>query len=592
MSAQEGFVYEINPIPGHIPSAPNGLAASTTIDQVFLNWDKPDKDGGCRILEYNVYRADASTDWTLVQNHTNRTFDDWDVENGVRYRYRVAAVNHLGEGAFAELTTTVPVIPPSEPLDLTATTGNGSVTLNWTSPLDLGGGRIEAYVVYKGPTRNELEVLKTIGNVTSFVDDTAILGEFVYYAVTGRNSGGLGTQSSAVRIKPVGPPSAPGSFSAVGEDGQVTLTWAAPGSDGGAMLIGFYVYRGTTPDNAERVATKTVTQLSHVDTGVVNGVQYVYYLTAYSDVAESRPTNAIDITPFGLPGRVSDLRTTADDGQVTLDWSPPETDGGRPITKHKVYAGEGSAGAMVYLTQIGNVTTFSHTGLTNGITYFYQVTAVNEAGEGQVSETVSARPMALPGPVTDFEAEAVKGGIKLTWKLPEDLGGADSVKVWIYMKDPDSNQPLDFAVGTTQFLDINVTSGVTYRYWARTETSFGWGPTVGPVTVTAASVPGPVRNLQTAYGDGEVHLAWSAPDEDGGSPVVEYIVRRGIFVTGMVEIARSTTLSYNDTGLENGKEYLYLVVAVNAVGAGAETDPVEGKPLGPPAAPGLFKAEA
>ncbi len=592
LSAEEGFIYEIDPIPGHIPGAPKGLKDSTTTDQVFLNWDKPDKDGGCRILNYNVYRADASSDWTLLQNHTNRTFDDWDVNNGVRYRYRVAAVNHLGEGAFAELTTTVPVIPPSEPLDLKASTDNGSVTLNWTPPIDLGGGRIEAYVVYRGPTRNELEVLETIGNLTSFLDDTAILGEFVYYAVTGRNSGGLGIQSAAVRIKPVGPPGAPGGFSAVGEDAKVTLTWTAPGSDGGSMLIGFYVYRGTTLDNVGVVATKTVVQLSHVDTSVVNGVQYVYYLTAFTDVAESRPSNAIDVTPFGLPGRAQDLEATADDGQVSLDWSPPETDGGRAITKYKVYAGEGSAGAMTYLTQIGNVTTFSHTGLTNGITYFYQVTAVNAAGEGQVSVTVSATPMALPGPVTEFAAEAVKGGIRLTWKIPEDLGGAESVKVWIYETDPDAPQFEDFMIGATSFLDTNVTPGVTYRYWAKTETSFGWGPTVGPVTVTAVSAPGQVRNLLTSYGDGEVHLTWSAPEDDGGSEVVEYIVRRGIFVTGMVEIARVTTLSYDDTGLVNGKEYLYLVVAVNSVGGGAETDPVEGKPLGLPAVPGLFKAEA
>ncbi len=592
LSSQDGFVYEINPIPGQLPGAPKGLRDSTTKDQVFLNWDKSDQDGGCRILGYNVYRADASTNWTLMQFHANMTFDDRDVDNGVTYRYRVAAVNHLGEGAFADLTTTIPVVPPSEPLDLAATSGNAFVTLNWTPPLDLGGGRMEVYVVYRGATRYEMEVLREVGNVTSFVDETAILGEFVYYAVAGMNSGGEGPMSATVRIKPVGPPGAPTNFNAVADDGQVTLTWVAPGSNGGSMLIGFYVYRGTSIDTLTRIATMVVTQLSLEDTGVVNGVQYVYYLTAFTEVGESGPTKAIDVTPFGLPGRVMDLQAIADDGQVILEWSPPASDGGQPISKYKIYAGEGSSGSMVYLTQIGNITTFDHVGLTNGVTYFYQVSAVNEAGEGAVSEIVSVTPMSLPGSVRDFTAEAVKDGIMLTWRLPEELGGAESVRIWIYEADPDSPQFEDSVVGATGFLDTNVTPGITYRYWARTETAFGWGPAVGPVEVAAVTVPGTVRDLETAFGDQEIHLIWSAPEDDGGSPVVEYIVKRGIFVTGMVEVARVTTLEHTNEGLNNGKEYLFMVVAVNAIGAGSETDPVPGTPLGPPAAPGLFKAEA
>jgi len=592
LSGQEGFVYEINPIPGHIPSAPNGLAASTTIDQVFLNWDKPDRDGGCRILGYNVYRADASTNWTLMQFHANRTFDDWDVENGITYRYRVAAVNNLGEGAFADLTTSIPVVPPSEPLDLTASSGNGSVTINWTSPVELGGGKIRAYLVYRSPTRNELEVLGEVGNVTSFVDDTATLGEFYYYAVAGMNSGGEGPMSATVRIKPVGPPGAPSNFNAVGNDGQVTLTWAAPGTNGGSMLIGFYIYRGTSLDNVTRIATMIVTQRSLEDSDVVNGVRYVYYLTAFTEVGESGPTKTIDVTPFGLPGRVMDLQAIADDGQVILEWSPPASDGGQPITKYKIYAGEGSAGSMVYLTQIGNITMFDHSGLTNGITYYYQVTAINKAGEGLVSGTISANPMGLPASVQDFTAAAIKDGIRLTWRLPDDLGGAESVKVWLVRGDPDAPQFEDAVIGAVEYLDINVTPGTTYEYWARTETIFGMGPLVGPVEVTAVTVPGAVRELETAYGDGEVRLTWSAPEEDGGSPVVEYIIKRGIFVTGMLVVARVTVLTHTDTGLDNGKEYLYVVVAVNAVGAGAETEPVRGTPLGPPGAPGLFKAEA
>ena len=71
---------------------------------------------------------------------------------------------------------------------------------------------------------------------------------------------------------------------------------------------------------------------------------------------------------------------------------------------------------------------------------------------------------------------------------------------------------------------------------------------------------------------------------------MEYIVKRGQFVAGMVEVARVSDTTFKDSGLENGKTYVYVVVAVNSLGAGAECEPVEGTPLGPPAAPGIFRA--
>lgn len=591
-SGEDGFLYEINPIRGNIPGIPTNYSISTTQDLVFLQWYQPENFGGCRIQQYSLSRTTAKSDWIELQKSSNTSYEDHQIDHGATYHYRVAAINSVGIGDYIINSTTIPVIPPTEPLDLRSSTGNGSVTLNWTPPTDLGGGRIREYVIHRGPTRDELTVLETVGNVTWFIDDTANLGEFVYYAVAARNGGGTGPLSAAVRIKPVAPPGAPTGFMATGGDGKVTLKWVAPASDGGSMLLGYYVYRGTALNDVERIVTKAINQLEHVDAGLVNGMQYIYYVTAYTDVTESTPSTAVDVTPYGLPGRVLNLTVLASDGEVTLTWSPPDTDGGSQITKYKVFCGEGDAGSITYLTQIGNVTTFTHTGLENGVAYFYQVTAVNAAGEGQVSLRVSAMPLGLPGSVRDLAASSDRAGIRLTWRTPADIGGAGNVTYVILRGDSPEDPETTYTVpGALEFLDTNVTVGMTYRYWVLARTSVGDGPAAGPVEATAVTVPGSVRDLVTIYGDRTVTLSWSAPADDGGSPVTEYIIKRGIFAAGMVEVARVDGLEYTDTGLDNGKTYLYTVVPVNAVGTGAEADPVEGTPLGPPAAPGLFKAE-
>jgi hypothetical protein len=64
---------------------------------------------------------------------------------------------------------------------------------------------------------------------------------------------------------------------------------------------------------------------------------------------------------------------------VTLTWEPPAWNGGAPITNYIVYRGD-TPGTVTYLTTVGNVLEYTDTGLTNLQTYYYQVSAVNEAG--------------------------------------------------------------------------------------------------------------------------------------------------------------------------------------------------------------------
>lgn len=79
------------------------------------------------------------------------------------------------------------------------------------------------------------------------------------------------------------------------------------------------------------------------------------------------------------------------DGSVGLQWSPPVSDGGSAVTGYDVYRGT-SSGGEVLLAQVGNVTSFADASVTNGVTYFYRVSAVNAVGEGGLSGELSVVP--------------------------------------------------------------------------------------------------------------------------------------------------------------------------------------------------------
>ena len=85
------------------------------------------------------------------------------------------------------------------------------------------------------------------------------------------------------------------------------------------------------------------------------------------------------------------MQASGGDKEVTLSWDPPANDGGASIEYYYIYRGT-SPGQEKYIGWASGDTTFKDTGLTNGVTYYYYVTAVNSAGESQPSNEVSATP--------------------------------------------------------------------------------------------------------------------------------------------------------------------------------------------------------
>src|SRR2546428_9008515 len=94
---------------------------------------------------------------------------------------------------------------------------------------------------------------------------------------------------------------------------------------------------------------------------------------------------------------------TAGGKNITISWQAPTSDGGSAITGYKVYRST-SSGTETGYVNLGNVNSYTNTGLTPGVTYFYKVRAVNSAGLSPLSNEASATPPALPSAQPNLQA--------------------------------------------------------------------------------------------------------------------------------------------------------------------------------------------
>ena len=184
---------------------------------------------------------------------------------------------------------------------LAATAGNGVAHLSWNAPAD-GGAAITGYNVYRGTAAGGETLLTTLGNVTTYDDNTAANGTTYYYRVAAVNSVGEGSQSNEVSATPNPPapsrPAAP-SLSATAGDASVRLAWNAP-ADGGAAITGYNVYRGTAA-GGETLLTGAGNVTTYDDNTAVNGTTYYYRVAAVNSVGEGSQSNEVSATPAAAP---------------------------------------------------------------------------------------------------------------------------------------------------------------------------------------------------------------------------------------------------------------------------------------------------
>ncbi len=159
------------------------------------------------------------------------------------------------------------------------------------------------------------------------------------------------------------------------------------------------------------------------------------------------------------------LSATSTSALVHLSWTVP-SDGGSTITNYKLYRTNGDV--RVLLATLDAVTSYDDSTVTAGITYSYEVSAVNAVGEGALSNRVDVMPQVATAPTApqNLTAAAAKGkGITLAWKGPASAGSSPVTGYRIYRSNVSGNETFLASVGNvTSFKDTSTARGTRYYY--------------------------------------------------------------------------------------------------------------------------------
>jgi len=446
------------------PSAPIGLTAVAGNREIRLSWSPPSSAGSSPITGYDLFEgtspgAESATPFTqtvgidfLVTNDLIST------SNGTHYYFTVEAVNSFSAGNPSNEASATPEPVPGSPLNLTATPGVDSVSLNWIAPGDSGGSPISGYDIYEGASAGgesatpENAILITATSVTVIVQPP---DSQHYFTVAAVNASGPGFPSGEAAATPEGLPGIPLNLKAAAGEEEASISWAKP-PDGTCVpaspdyvsceVSGYMVLwrkQGTSAAPATHAVTGA-TSTSFAISGLVNGVAYDVAVEATNESGAGAPTAWIGVTPKlqsppAPPTALTGRAVSGTPETVLLRWTPPDpggcTQGGSVAQYNACKVASYVVTYDTYSKSSTGTVTITHNSVTfgAGVTDWtraipldgevdtFTLAAHNTYGTGAAASVVLLLDAVPPAP--DVTAVGHDGSVVLTWTYDDGADG-------------------------------------------------------------------------------------------------------------------------------------------------------------------------
>ncbi len=549
-----------------VPGAPTITTVTPGSGLATVNFTDPASNGGSPITSYTATSNPGNITVTVPGSSvTSITVSG--LTNGTSYRFTVTAANAIGSSLPSSPSSPVtPAARPDPPTGVTAQPGNAQAIVSFNPPASNGGSAITLYTV--------TSYIGTVATVTATGTGSPITvsgllnGDAYTFTVTAANA--IGTGSPSTPSSPVTPytiPGAPAITTVTPGNGQAIVNFTAPAANGSAITS------YTVTSSGGQTASGTGTTNSITVSGLTNGTAYTFTVTATNSAGQG-PASASSspVTPYTVPGAPTVVTAQPGNASASVTFTYPASNG-NSITSYTVTSSPGNK------TASGATCPITVSGLTNGTSYTFTVTATNAAGQSPASAPSNpVTPDVLPGAPTKVTATAGNTQARVTFTPPAPNGGTAITGYTV----TSSGGPTATG-GASPITVTGLTNGTAYTFTVTAANAAGSGPASGPsnsVTPEPAPTPPDAPAAVTATaGNAMALVSFTAPASNGGMPITAYTV-----TSGKIKV-KGTLSPITVKGLVNGTQYTFMVTATNKMGTGQATASNPVTPSTVPAAP-------
>jgi ABC-type transport system substrate-binding protein/fibronectin type 3 domain-containing protein len=559
------------------PDAPTIGTATPGLNEVTVTWTPPAPNGGSAITSYRVYYDTSphpDSNYVVVgPTETNTTVTG--LLSDTLYYFNVRAVNAHGTGPASEdASATTGDIPPAAPSIGTATPGLNNATVTWSAPAPNGGTALTGYLVFYGTAPHPSVDSIAAGPANTSASVPGLNASTTYYFnVVALNAAGGSPPSEDVSATTTDVvPNAPTIDFLFPEATWINVTWIAPVPNGGSPITEYRMFYGLDPNPSALSVSVGGDHYGWTIFGLDMATTYYVNVVAYNAAGASPPSVDASATTRGLvPGAPTITALVTGLNNVSVTWEAAAPNGGSPITGYRVFYGTAPGPAEVGSSLlVGNVDSALVEGLAAGTSYYFNVVAINAAGNSTASEDQSATTLnTVPG-APGMEVFLHVNSLDAIWSPPAPFGGSPITGYRVYYGLTTNSSSFASAGPADTNITLTGLSAATI-YYVRVVAVNAAGPGAPSdewmVRTEDVAPNAPIIGSAIA-GHNEVTVFWTAPADNGGSPLTGFRVFYGManHPTTTFVFAGPGNDSLTVGGLQTGTPYFFNVVAVNAAG--------------------------